>query len=135
MESGFEQQLKSGELRIDKDVELGLAKQVLKYADAENIPLSTICVYDIEDSATELAHYVAPLLEKDTATVSSLHFSRTKIGDSGIAVISEALKYNRSVDGVYLNENNIGFTGVKSLTDMLCQNKKLRTLSNQSCCL
>lgn len=123
------QQLKLGRLEIDRSMGLGLAKQILKYADTENIPLTSITIDNIGDSVEEIADYVVPFLVKDKATIATLSLDRTKIGDGGIATISEALKDNRSLVNLSLHRNNIGFKGAKSLTDMLFQNKKIKFLS------
>ncbi len=65
---------------------------------------------------------------KDNRIVKALYLNNNEIGDTGAESISEALKVNKSITQLYLSNIQIGDRGAESISEALKVNKSINIL-------
>ncbi|XP_069805099.1 NACHT, LRR and PYD domains-containing protein 12-like isoform X2 [Dendropsophus ebraccatus] len=80
----------------------------------------------------EAATIEAEMLKSPTCQVKSLLMCGNNIGSEGIECLLEALRYNRTLEELYVDINEITDSGLDNLIPCLENNKTLRLLTQES---
>jgi hypothetical protein len=97
--------------------------QILEF----NCPIRKIALR-FNQVGNEGSKSIAKLIENNNSTICELILGNTKINDSGILFIVEALKKNRSIKNLTLDNNDFGDKGLCAMADLLMINKTLKSI-------
>ena len=100
---------------------LAAQHETLKKLDVSHNPITS--------TGVGLASLLHPLkLKHPPSRLVSLNLAKTKLGANGAKEIAEMIKYNESIQELFLSDNNFGSRGMKALAPALELNSTLQVL-------